>query len=143
MNRSLSSCLDLPLVMRSRNIKEKMDMCTDYPGCKDIHTDNCHVFFVMASSHQTWMKAAIMKPFCTKPLLVYFICHLSSIFPSSSPNLTPPPFPLHHFSHLRLTPPHSLRCLRSDSYVLVERGLLLICAEWEKAVLAWGGEKLV
>lgn len=64
-------------------------------------------------------------------------------FPILFSQFNPPPLPLHHFSHLRLTPPHSLRCLRSDSYVLVERGLLLICAEWEKAVLAWGGEKLV
>lgn len=55
-----------------------------------------------------------------------------------------PSFPFfHHFSHLRLTPPHSLQCLHSDSYVLEVRGLLLICAEWEKAVLAWGERKPV
>lgn len=65
-------------------------------------------------------------------------------FPILSSKYAPPPsLLLQHFSHLRLTPPHSLQCLRSDSYVLVERGQLLICAEWEKAVLAWGGKKLV
>lgn len=52
-----------------------------------------------------------------------------------------------HFCHppfsspllLSLPPPHSPQCLCSDSYVWVERGLLLICAEWEKAVLAERG----
>lgn len=84
-----------------------------------------------------------MKPFCELQKHFWSALSVTSsplFFPSSSPNLSPLP---HHFSHLPLTPPHSLQCLCSDSYVLVERGLLLICAEWKKAVLAWGEKSLV
>lgn len=78
--------------------------------------------------------------FCTKPLLVYLfgISHLF-FYPNSSPQT----LLLHHFPRLLLTPPHSLQCLHSDSYVLKARGLLLICAEWVKAVLAWGKKIIV
>lgn len=78
----------------------------------------------------------------TKPLVVHIICHFcffshSVVFPSSPLNLSSSLVLLPHgSSHLPLPPPHSLQRLCSDSYVWVERGLLLICAEWEKAVLA-------
>lgn len=75
----------------------------------------------------------------TKPLLL-LLSLLFFYFPeTSSPNLSSSlPLLPHRFSHLPLLPPHSLQRLCSDSYVWVERGLLLICAEWEKAVLAQG-----
>lgn len=69
------------------------------------------------------------------PILLFFHPLLLICLPLSSSFLMAPS------SHLPLPPPHSLQRLCSDSYVWVERGLLLICAEWEKAVLAHGEKR--